>query len=140
MTKSIIGTSTKADQVVKRMNAAGIREEDLKEEFVASPGPGGQNVNKVATCVVLRHLPCGEVVKSHQFRTQLANRIRARELLLERFESRRLEERRRAESAMALERARKRKRSVKGKEKMLEGKRRRSERKQMRKKISGDRD
>lgn len=31
-----------------------IREEDLEEAFVRSPGPGGQNVNKVATAVQLR--------------------------------------------------------------------------------------
>ena len=29
-------------------------ESDIKFKFVSSPGPGGQNVNKVATAVILR--------------------------------------------------------------------------------------
>jgi len=31
-----------------------IRKGELSESFVRSPGPGGQNVNKLATCVQLR--------------------------------------------------------------------------------------
>ena len=135
MSKSIPGTSSRADQVLKRMRAVGIFEKDLTEEFVTSSGPGGQNVNKVATCVVLVHRPSGERVKCHYYRTQLANRVYARELLLERLESAARLRLEKAGQAKAKERARRRGRSARGKEKTLERKHQRSAQKQSRKKV-----
>ncbi|MGD9578356.1 MAG: peptide chain release factor-like protein, partial [Syntrophorhabdus sp.] len=41
------------------MQHRGIREEDIVERFIRSRGHGGQNVNKVSTCVYLKHLPTG---------------------------------------------------------------------------------
>jgi hypothetical protein len=41
----------KARALRERLARLGIREEDLDEQFVTSSGKGGQNVNKVATCV-----------------------------------------------------------------------------------------
>ncbi|MBI3099692.1 MAG: peptide chain release factor-like protein [Planctomycetes bacterium] len=74
--------------LARRMLALGIREADLDESFVRSSGPGGQNVNKVATCVVLRHRPTVIEVKCSRERTQALNRFFARRLLADRVEER----------------------------------------------------
>ena len=58
-----------------------LREEDLEEQFIRSSGPGGQNVNKVATCVLLVHRPTGVQVKCQESRSQHMNRVLARERL-----------------------------------------------------------
>jgi len=85
-----------------------IDEAELEESFHAASGPGGQNVNKVATAVQLRFnlaknltLPDGVkarittlagrrlnqegviVITANRFRTQLQNRADARERLFE---------------------------------------------------------
>ena len=84
-----------------------INEEEIKEVFVRASGPGGQNVNKVATAVQLRfdvrHSPSlpegvkarlirlggkrinekGElVIEAKRYRTQERNRLNARERLI----------------------------------------------------------
>ena len=119
----------KARVLEETMRRLGVREDDLDEQFVRSGGAGGQNVNKVSTCVVLRHRPSGIVVRCQRERSQALNRFFARRLLLEKLEAR---ERGVAETA-ARERARirrqKRRRSRRAKEKVLAGKRAVSEKK-----------
>ena len=79
----------KEAQLAERMAAMGIREQDLEETFVRSGGPGGQNVNKSSTCVMLTHLPSGVRVKCQSTRQQGLNRYLARRLLLEKIETQR---------------------------------------------------
>lgn len=78
----------KEDQLAQRMARLGVRETDLQESFVRSSGPGGQNVNKTATCVMLVHLPTGIQVKCQSTRQQGMNRFLARHLLLDKIEER----------------------------------------------------
>ncbi|VAX36433.1 Protein chain release factor B, partial [hydrothermal vent metagenome] len=54
----------------RKMHKLGIFEKDIKEKFIHASGPGGQNVNKVATCVTLVHVPSGTQVKCQKARTQ----------------------------------------------------------------------
>jgi protein subunit release factor B len=117
------------------MRRLGIHDVDLEETFARSSGPGGQNVNKVATAVTLRHRPSGVSVNVQDSRSQAVNRKLARERLLDAIESAR-EERRAAEIAER-EKARRRKsqRPAALKRKILEGKRKRGELKRQRARI-----
>jgi protein subunit release factor B len=105
------------------MDALGVRDTDLREQFVRAQGKGGQNVNKVATCVVLRHAPSGIVVKCQRERSQALNRFLARRELLDRLEARERGVVAAAEAERARIRRQKRRRSRRAKEKMLADKR-----------------
>ncbi|HEV3271133.1 MAG TPA: peptide chain release factor-like protein [Candidatus Methylacidiphilales bacterium] len=71
----------------------------VEESFIHSGGHGGQNVNKVATCVQLRYAPRNILLKMQEHRTQAANRLAAWKLLaeqLQRMREREIQERRAA--------------------------------------------
>jgi peptide chain release factor len=113
-----------------------LNEDDLKEEFSLASGPGGQNVNKVATKVTLSHRPTGLRVSVQSSRSQAANRKIARERLLVLIK----EKKERSLNEARSKREKKRRQSAPRphpiKEKILKNKRKRSETKQLRERVT----
>jgi len=119
----------------ERMAQLGVREDDIIEKFIRSSGPGGQNVNKTSTCVYLKHLPTGIEVKCQRQRSQLLNRSLARHILLSKIAQRVRQDSLQKQSLKAQIMRRNRKKPRGLKIKILENKRRHSEKKSVRRKI-----
>ncbi|MBI4368122.1 MAG: peptide chain release factor-like protein [Candidatus Omnitrophica bacterium] len=129
-------SSKKNEALERSFIALGIRDEDLAESFVRSGGAGGQNVNKVATCVVLKHLPSGIMVKCQKDRSQAMNRYYARRILVNRLEAQIHGIRSTEAKRISKLKRQKRRRSRRAKAKMLDAKRRQGEKKRLRSKVS----
>ncbi|MEW6026927.1 MAG: peptide chain release factor-like protein [Planctomycetota bacterium] len=120
------------ENIAKQMAKLGISDKDIRESFISSGGPGGQHVNKTASCVYLKHIPTGIEVKCQTQRSQAANRILARQILAKRIEDlyrRQVEEKRRE---MEKIRRQKRRPSRAARLKRLEAKKRHSLKKKLR--------
>jgi protein subunit release factor B len=116
----------------EKMRKFSVREEDLVEKFIHASGPGGQNVNKVATCVYLKHLPTGFEVKMQKARSQASNRFLARRELMRKIENYILGKESEEEKRREKIRRAKQRRSRRAKKKMLEQKRIQSRKKELR--------
>lgn len=125
----------KQEKLFARMKALGVQEKDIEESFIRSSGPGGQNVNKVSTCVVICHRPTGISVKCQKSRSQALNRFYARRILLDKIEEKKTGIVAAQKARIAKIRKQKQKRSKRAKEKMLLQKRIRSEKKKNRQNI-----
>lgn len=118
--------------LVEKAKELGIRAEDVSESYVVGSGKGGQKVNKTSSCVMLKHLPTGTIVKCQKHREQSRNRVSAYKLLILKIEH----EVKGAESDRSKRifkiRKQKQRRSRKSKEKMLKDKAHRSQLKKQR--------
>jgi protein subunit release factor B len=122
-------------RLLERMAVLRVREEDFEEGFARSSGPGGQNVNKTSTAVVLAHRPTGLQVRCETERSQWQNRIAAREMLLDKIEARRRAQVLAKQDAFERSRRQRRKRPRGLQQRILEGKARRTEKKSFRRKF-----
>jgi peptide chain release factor len=125
-------SEAKNRQLEEKIKALGLKESDFVESFVRSQGAGGQNVNKVSSCVVLRHLPTGLTVKCQRERSQALNRFLARRQLVEMIEARVKGIASKRVHAAEKIRRQKRRRSRRAKNKMLDDKRHHAVKKQLR--------
>ena len=128
-------TPSKQKELEDRFIKLNIKESDIVEKFIHSSGNGGQNVNKVSTCVYLKYLPLNIEIKCQKARTQLLNRYYARKMLAEEVENRLLGEKSKKQKEIEKIKQQKRKRSKRAKEKILEQKKMNSEKKENRKKV-----
>jgi len=124
--KSSSSFQTAKNATQERMRRLAVSESDLEESFTRSSGPGGQNVNKVSTAVTLKHVPTNLSVTVQDHRSQAMNRQLARERLLDAIESAIRARKQAAVSAVAKRRRQNSRRPRGVKERILEGKKRRS--------------
>jgi peptide chain release factor len=131
-------SKAKEDALFHRLAELGIREADLEEHFVRSQGPGGQNVNKTSTCVILSHKPTGVQVRCQDERSQGLNRFLARRRLAEKIAQKVLQIKTAEDQKRFRIRRQKKRRSRRMKEKLRRHKEIRSEAKRMRSRIRED--
>ena len=120
----------------KEMRKFNIYEKDFLEKFIRASGPGGQNVNKVATCVYLKHIPSGFEVKMQKARSQTLNRFLARRELVRKIKNDILGRESEEEKRRQKIRRTKQRRSRRAKKRILEQKRAQAQKKELRAKPS----
>src|ERR1700753_1829841 len=118
------------DYLRAHLTALGCDVARVEEAFTHSGGAGGQNVNKVATCVQLRYAPRNILIKMQEHRTQASNRLAAWKLLAEQLQRAREREMQERRAARELKRRQNAQRPRGVKKQFVELKRRRAQTKQ----------
>ncbi|MFC1453716.1 peptide chain release factor family protein [Verrucomicrobiota bacterium] len=128
----------KEKALLKRMAGLGIRESDIREDFIRGSGSGGQKINKTSSCVNLLHAPTGIQVKCQQTRQRVLNRFLARRELCEKIAEKTYGEKTARRQADEKIRRQKRRRSRRQRAKVLEAKHLHSLKKQSRRTVGTD--
>lgn len=123
---------SKYEELQAEMKALHIEEKDLIEKFILGSGSGGQKINKTSSCVYLKHVPSGIEVKCQKTRSREENRFFARRLLCEEIKEKILKIKTEKIQEIEKKRRQKRKRSKRAQAKVLENKKRHSEKKSLR--------
>ena len=126
------------DEIVRRLQEAGVRVEDVDERFVRGAGPGGQKINKTSSTVWLRHGPTGIEVRCQAERSQAANRERAWLELCGKLEARAREAGLARQQTREADRRRTRQKSRGQKARMIESKKHRAKHKSRRGRVRGE--
>ena len=123
----------KWEELKARMLRLKIQESDLIEKFILGSGSGGQKINKTSSCVYIKHVPTGIEVKCQSTRSRDLNRLYARRELCEKLEGILFKEKSTRQKEAEKVRRQKRRRSRRSQEKMLAGKKKLSNKKELRK-------
>ncbi len=123
----------KWEELAARMLRLNIQESDLIEKFILGSGSGGQKINKTSSCVYIKHVPTGIEVKCQSTRSRDLNRLYARRELCEKLEGILFKEKSSRQKEAEKIRRQKRRRSRRSQEKMLAGKKKLSDKKNLRK-------
>ena len=123
----------KWEELKARMLRLNIQESDLIEKFILGSGSGGQKINKTSSCVYIKHVPTGIEVKCQSTRSRDLNRLYARRELCEKLEGILFKEKSSKQKETEKIRRQKRRRSRRSQEKMLAGKKKLSDKKNLRK-------
>lgn len=130
--KAFKTNTIKDNALTEKLKSLRILDKDIKETFIHSGGKGGQNVNKVATCVQLIHAPSGIIIKCSRTRQQGLNRYWAYFMLAEKIEAQATAKKREKRHVSEKERRSNRKRSKRSKQRMLDDKKHQANKKAQR--------
>ena len=128
----------KREALKLRMASLGILEDDIVERFIRGTGHGGQKINKTSSCVYLHHQPSGIEIKCQAQRSREMNRFLARREICDRIEE--ITEGRRSKRQQRIEKIRrqKRRRSRRQRQRDVGLKRQHGQKKELRRKPSGE--
>jgi protein subunit release factor B len=128
----MIVTQEKINQLHKRMKALHIQDNDLIEKFILGSGTGGQKINKTSSCVYLKHIPSGIQIKCQVTRSREYNRYLALSAICDRLEQKAALEIQEKIHLKEKIRRQNKKRSYSGQMKVMEEKKHRAKKKQLR--------